>query len=72
MKQMVAAVLLLSGASWGDPALESSEDWPQFMRDSEHRGDAGGQGLRLPLGLATRVQLDDAILASPAVVAGKV
>jgi len=47
-------------------------DWPQFMRDAAHTGDAAEEALQLPLGLGTRVQLDDAILSSPAVVGGRV
>ena len=54
------------------PAAASGADWPQFMRDAAHTGDAAGEVLRLPLGLAARVQLDDAILTSPAVVGGRV
>ncbi|QDU31387.1 Quinohemoprotein alcohol dehydrogenase ADH-IIG precursor [Anatilimnocola aggregata] len=47
-------------------------DWPQFMRNSEHTGDAAEEALQLPLGLATCVRLDDAITTSPAVVNGTV
>ena len=45
-------------------------DWPQFMRDSEHTGDASGEVLDLPLALIAQVKLDDAVLTSPAVVGG--
>jgi len=47
-------------------------DWPQFGRIAEHTGDAADEPLRLPLGLATCVQLDDAVTTSPAVVGGRV
>jgi outer membrane protein assembly factor BamB len=67
MTRTVLAILLLWGA-----ATPATDDWPQFMRDSAHTGDASDQALKLPLALATRVQLDDAILSSPAVVAGRV
>lgn len=50
----------------------SAADWPQFMRTSEHTGDAEGESLKLPLGLATCVRLDDAVTTSPAIVGGKV
>src|SRR5262245_3859213 len=45
-------------------------DWPQFMRDSAHTGDAADEALRLPLELVAQVQLDDAVMTSPAVVDG--
>jgi len=47
-------------------------DWPQFMRVPELNGDASDEKLTMPLGLAAQVKLDDAILTSPAIVAGKV
>jgi len=47
-------------------------DWPQFMRNPAHTGDAADEGLRLPLGLAAQVRLDDAVMTSLAVVGGKV
>src|SRR5436190_17740494 len=50
----------------------TAADWPQFMRTSEHAGDAADESLKLPLGLATCVRLDDAVTSAPAVVAGKV
>jgi len=42
------------------------------MLNSEHTGDASDEKLTMPLGLTAQVKLDDAILASPAVVEGKV
>src|SRR5262249_44533313 len=45
-------------------------DWPQFMRSSEHTGDAADEALQLPLGLVAQIKLDDAIMTSPAVVGG--
>jgi outer membrane protein assembly factor BamB len=65
--RLAAAVLLLTLAS---PVRAG--DWPQFMRVAEHTGDAADETLTPPLKLRTQVQLDDAILASPAVVAGRV
>jgi outer membrane protein assembly factor BamB len=47
-------------------------DWPQFMRTPEHTGDAAGESLRLPLGLAVCVRLEDAVTTAPAVAGGKV
>jgi outer membrane protein assembly factor BamB len=46
-------------------------DWPQFMRDASHTGDAADEELPLPLGLIARIPLDDAVMTSPAVVAGR-
>lgn len=46
-------------------------DWPQFMRDAAHTGDAADEVLQLPLGLVAQIKLDDAILTSPAVVEGR-
>ena len=43
-------------------------DWPQFMRNPAHTGDAAEEELRLPLGVAAQVRLDDAVTTSPAVV----
>src|SRR5262245_49880318 len=50
----------------------AAADWSQFMRGSQHTGDAADETLRLPLGLATAVQLEDAVTTAPAVVAGRV
>ncbi|QDV49878.1 outer membrane protein assembly factor BamB family protein [Gimesia fumaroli] len=47
-------------------------DWPQFMRDARHSGDASEERLKLPMRLLSQVKLDDAILTSPAVVGDKV
>lgn len=47
-------------------------DWPQFMRTSEHTGDAAEEGLQFPLGLVTCVRLGDAVTTSPAAVGGKI
>jgi outer membrane protein assembly factor BamB len=52
----------------GPPAAAS--DWPQFMRDAAHTGDAADEALVLPLGLVAQVKLDDAVMTSPAVVGG--
>lgn len=53
------------------PALGLAGDWPQFMRDPAHTGDAPDETLRLPLGMVAQVQLDDATMTSPAVVEGR-
>ena len=53
-------------------AVPAAADWPQFMHDSQHTGDAVDQQLSMPLGLVAQVRLDDAVLTSPAIVAGKV
>jgi outer membrane protein assembly factor BamB len=45
-------------------------NWPQFMRNAEHSGDAIDESLHFPLSLNAQVELDDAILSSPAVVDG--
>jgi outer membrane protein assembly factor BamB len=50
----------------------AAADWPQLMRGPTQTGDAADETLRLPLGLATCVKLDDAVTTSPAVVAGRV
>src|SRR5262249_318099 len=63
----LAAGLLLLGSTH-----VAAADWPQFMRSPQHTGDAADETLRLPLGLATCVKLDDAITTAPAVVAGRV
>lgn len=47
-------------------------DWPQFMHDAAHTADAADADLNLPLQLKHRVQLEDAVLTSPAVVDGQV
>ncbi|MCH7686165.1 MAG: PQQ-binding-like beta-propeller repeat protein, partial [Planctomycetes bacterium] len=49
-----------------------ASDWPQFMHDSQHTGDAAEEQLRMPLRLLTQVKLDDAVMTSPAVVGGRV
>ncbi len=41
-------------------------DWPQFMRNPTHTGDAADEALQLPLGLVAQVRLDDAVMTSPA------
>ncbi len=59
----LAALLALCPAT---PAA----DWPQFMRDSAHTGNAPDETVKTPLGLAARVKLDDAVMTSPAIVGG--
>jgi len=47
-------------------------DWPQFMHDAQHTGDAYNERLDRPLVLKAQIKLDDAVLSSPAVVGGLV
>jgi outer membrane protein assembly factor BamB len=71
MKRTAACLcwLVLGGlAVMAGPARAA--DWPQFMRSSEHTGDAADEELKLPLGLVAQVKLDDAVMTSPAVVGG--
>jgi len=56
--------LLVSGAA--------GSDWPQFMRNPDHTGDAADEVLAMPLGLVAQIQLGDAVTTSPAVVGGRV
>ena len=70
--QRCALAIIFTLGSWYGHAELSAADWPQFMRGPEHAGDAADETLPLPLGLATCVQLDDAVTTSPAVVAGRV
>src|SRR5262245_20452352 len=57
--------------SFAAPQEPLPADWPQFMRDPAHTGDAADEALRLPLGLVARARLDDAVMTAPAVVAGR-
>ncbi len=47
-------------------------DWPQFMHDSAHTGNAEDEALKLPLRLVAQVKLEDAVMTSPAVVGGRI
>lgn len=63
-------------ASWGFmvlalPSVVLAGDWPQFMHNAAHTGDAAEEALQLPLGLVAQVRLDDAVHTAPAVVAGR-
>ena len=69
MKLTIRLVILAALAS---ASSVSAADWPQFMRNAAHTGDAADETLRLPLGLLAQVKLDEAVLTSPAVVAGRV
>jgi outer membrane protein assembly factor BamB len=53
------------------PQSTQAADWPQFMRNAAHTGNAADEELRLPLGLVAQVPLDDAVLTSAAVVGGR-
>lgn len=66
----IGLVVAILAVLKGSPAWCS--DWPQFMRNPEHTGDAAEEAITLPLGLSTWVKLNDAILASPAVVGNRV
>ena len=65
----LAFLFIAASVVWGQ---EAASDWPQYMRDASHTGDAPGESLRPPLGLVAQVRLDDAIMTSPAVVGGRV
>ena len=47
-------------------------DWPQFMGNAQRNGDARGEQLDLPLHLNAQIELDDAVLSSPAIVGGQI
>jgi outer membrane protein assembly factor BamB len=66
----LASILLLAAVLSAPRA--SAADWPQFMRDSKHSGNAADESLKMPLGLVAQVKLLDAVMTSPAVVGGKV
>lgn len=66
-RPLLSALLLVCLA-----AAAPAADWPQFMRNPHHTGDADGEELRLPLSLSVCVRLDDAVTTAPAVVGGKV
>lgn len=65
-------VFLLASACFGSGPVARASDWPQFLRDSQHTGDAAEELLSGPLKLVCQVQLDDAVLTSPVVVDGQV
>ncbi|UCF15677.1 MAG: PQQ-binding-like beta-propeller repeat protein [Phycisphaerales bacterium] len=46
-------------------------DWPQFMCNARHSADAREEQLNLPLNLNAQIELDDAVLSSPAMVGGR-
>jgi outer membrane protein assembly factor BamB len=55
----------------GGFAPVAAADWPQFMLDAAHTGDAADEALRLPLGLVAQVPLEDAVMTSAAIVDGR-
>ena len=59
MRMIYAAILVCATSSL------ASADWPQFMRNSAHTGDAADETLRLPLKLVAQVKLEDAVVSSP-------
>jgi outer membrane protein assembly factor BamB len=65
-------VLAFTLALHGQLAVSTAADWPQFMRNAAHTGDAPDEALRLPLGLVAQIKLDDAVMTSAAVVGGRV
>ena len=67
----ISVVLAVSWAVFLGGATNSAADWPQFMRNSAHTGDAADEELRLPLALMAQVRLDDAVMTSAAVVGGR-
>ena len=54
-------------------SLVSSEaaDWPQFMRNSQHTGDAFDEQMPTAMHCVAHIPLDDSVLTSPAIVAGR-
>ena len=71
---MIRPRIVTFGVIWSlllMPVAAFAADWPQFMRDSRHTGDAAGDRLKMPLKLVAQARLDDAILSAPAVVAGR-
>ncbi|MCX7591731.1 MAG: PQQ-binding-like beta-propeller repeat protein, partial [Kiritimatiellae bacterium] len=66
-----STVFLLLVILWIDIPTIATADWPQFMRDAAHTGDAADEVVRLPLRLYLRVGLDDAILTTPAVIGSR-
>ena len=65
---LIAAMLCVVAIPNGNDAA----DWPQYMRDAAHTAAAPDERLSLPLHLAARVSLDDAVLTSPVVSSGRV
>ena len=47
-------------------------DWPQFLCNAQHNGDAREEQLDLPLYLNAQIELDDAVLSSPVIVTGRI
>jgi len=67
----VFVVVVLMLPMFRSELVARAGDWPQFMHDSEHTGDAGDERLEMPLDLVAQIKLDDAVLTSPAVVGGR-
>jgi len=64
--------LLLMSALALAPKPATAMDWPQYMRDAQHTGDAREERLEMPLVLTAHIELEDAVLTSPVVVSGRV
>ena len=47
-------------------------DWPQFMCNAQHDGNAWEEQLDLPLHLNAQIELDDAVLSSPVIAGGRI
>ena len=69
--QLLGRIITATLAAIALPSVCHTADWPQYMRDAAHTADARDEQLSLPLHLAARVPLDDAVLTSPAVVGGR-
>ncbi|MHC4557019.1 MAG: outer membrane protein assembly factor BamB family protein [Planctomycetota bacterium] len=69
VRMFVVPVLML--AMFRSELVVRAGDWPQFMHNSEHTGDAGDERLEMPLHLVAQIKLDDAVLTSAAVVGGR-
>jgi len=70
-KQRLAALIVFLVPAFVGPPTTAAADWPQFMRNAAHTGDASEESPRFPLGLVAQVKLDDAVLTSAAVVQGR-
>ena len=63
-RQCLCVLLITLIPAFASRPRATAADWPQFMRDAAHTGDAADEALRLPLGLVAQVKLDDAVLTS--------
>lgn len=64
---------IIAAALWivASPSVNHAADWTQYMRDAAHTAAARDERLSMPLRVAARVTLDDAVLTSPVVSGGR-